>query len=87
MEWSVYSRLSKLGCELELLGGEFPLLASLAVPVFHLEGWEPSKVLSLKVCYFSLLWDLSVHHPLRQKDIEHFLEMSRNKFIGFTLGQ
>ncbi|XP_061021753.1 striatin-interacting protein 2 isoform X3 [Muntiacus reevesi] len=24
---------------------------------------------------------------VRQKDIEHFLEMSRNKFIGFTLGQ
>ncbi|XP_023609299.1 striatin-interacting protein 2 isoform X3 [Myotis lucifugus] len=24
---------------------------------------------------------------VRQKDIEHFLELSRNKFIGFTLGQ
>ncbi|KAG8138525.1 hypothetical protein E2320_004398 [Naja naja] len=24
---------------------------------------------------------------VRQKDIEHFLETSRNKFIGFTLGQ
>ncbi|XP_072508864.1 striatin-interacting protein 2 isoform X5 [Notamacropus eugenii] len=24
---------------------------------------------------------------VRQKDIEHFLEISRNKFIGFTLGQ
>lgn len=23
----------------------------------------------------------------REKDIEHFLETSRNKFIGFTLGK
>lgn len=25
--------------------------------------------------------------PSREKDIEHFLETSRNKFIGFTLGK
>nr|BAH13679.1 unnamed protein product [Homo sapiens] len=31
--------------------------------------------------------DLPWAPKVRQKDIEHFLEMSRNKFIGFTLGQ
>lgn len=43
MEWSVYSRLSKLGCELELLGGEFPLLASLAESSFPSGGGSPVR--------------------------------------------
>ncbi|XP_070611015.1 LOW QUALITY PROTEIN: striatin-interacting protein 2 [Erythrolamprus reginae] len=62
------------------LEGELDLLErGTAVPV----GPEPCPPVDKVSFPKGLPWAPKV----RQKDIEHFLETSRNKFIGFTLGQ